>query len=126
MVIVVVLPHPEEAEGEAHRHHGREDDGDGEERDVVRLDAQLHLEAAVLGRQEDRADRDDVALLPQAQLEQVGPPGREAVHRVRVHLQADVDVLVLFVARIKDKLIIKSHEKEWGENFQAELLYALT
>ena len=102
VVVVVVLPHAEEAEGEADGDHGGEDDGDGEEGDVVGLDAHLHLEAAVLGRLHHRADGDDVALLPQAQLEQVGVPGRQAVHRVRVHLQAHVDVLVLRKAQLNE------------------------
>ncbi len=99
-VVVVGVP-PEAAQGYAGDHQGCEDERHRNQGDVVRLNAKGDLVAAVPRRQQGRADRDDVLLLPQAQLEQVGDARLEAVNGVRVHLEANVDVGVLLDVRLR-------------------------
>ena len=92
---VVESPDPGQADRQARGGQPREDQGHGEQAYVVRLNAEFHLEARVLGGELRGADRDHVLRLPEAQLEEVSVPRPELVHRVRVHLQAHVDVLEL-------------------------------
>ena len=91
----MVPPDPERYPGHAEDGQTGEDDGDGEERDVVGFDAQFDLEPTPLGPQPGGAYGYDVPLLPQAQLEEVSVSGVEAVDSVGVHLKSDVDVFVL-------------------------------